>query len=202
MFHRKCLRLKNARMLTQFYSLSMRQAGCIKTGRCFWLCTGGRRVKVYQTYPHTHQAALGDIWASVSTSRMLWQVDCGSPGSNADRRIWKPAIWVSCVNCHANQLWKHHVWDSSVGLRGVIAGNKQSWQVMTSLQSGSSWRLWAADKWGAACECQACSCVGGNGARVDGKVRTHTGVQMKMCTQKISGSPQMLPHWAEQQDNN
>lgn len=117
----------------------------------------------------------------------------------------RPLYMYNChlgVNCCADQLWKHRVWDSSVGLRGVIVGNKPSWQVMTSLQSGSCWRLWAADKCGAACECQACSCVGGNGAHVDGKVRTHTGVQIKMCTQKISGSPQMLPHWAVQQYNN
>lgn len=71
-----------------------RQARCIKTGRWCWRVTGGRRVKVYQIYSHTHRPPLADIWASVSSSRTLWQVDCGSPGLNSGRRICMTAIWV------------------------------------------------------------------------------------------------------------
>lgn len=124
--------------LAQFYSLSMRQARCIKTGRCFWLCTGGRRVKVYQIYSHTHRAALGHLGFGIFLKDAM---------TGRLREPWIerwPSYMYNChlgVNCCANQLWKHGVWDSSVGLRGVIVGNKQSWQVMTSLQSSSSWRL-------------------------------------------------------------
>lgn len=152
--------------LTHFYSLPMRLATHIKTGRCFWpsshlwvpydVCIqpftiafmhrwqgwpqGG--VRIIHIYSYTHQAALGDVWVWVSPSRTPWQVDRGNPGSNhwlSGVYNCHKAIWSSRFNCCANRLWKRCVWDSSAGLRGAFVGYKRSWQVMTPLQSGSSW---------------------------------------------------------------
>lgn len=162
-----------------------------------WWQEGQRLPDIFTHPPGSSRRHLG---TSVSSLRTLWQVDCGSPGSNADRRMCITAIWVLI----AVQISYESSACGTAVLSCVV------WLLATSRVD----RLWLPYKAALpeGCELQINAELRVNvkraaveaemGRDVDGKVRTHTGVQMTRCTQKIFGFPWILPHWAVQKDNN